>query len=290
MKLLHLPLLLILLITCLSCEKPTIPENYMGDADGNLVVSIFQIEQQAFAGAPTRAEVSDFFNCLNFAVYDAQGKLVKQVNQKISNAGFGTAAFAVGPGTYQIVVVGHSSGNPTMTDPLKIKFANSDGYTDTFLYSTTVTVNQEGEEIEVEANLYRITSLCRVVFTDTIPDKVTQIAFEYKGGSGAFNATTGLGSVNSTQKMTFEVEPGQTACSFDLYTILRDTEATLHLQATATDADKNVVRNREFEVPMKQRTITKLSGPFFAGSSGSTISIVIGIDTEWEGEQTIDFE
>ena len=34
---------------------------------------------------------------------------------------------------------------------------------------------------------------------------------------------------------------------------------------------------------------TKLSGPYFSGSDGSTISIVIGINTDWEGEQTIEF-
>jgi hypothetical protein len=39
------------------------------------------------------------------------------------------------------VVVGHSaSGNPTMTNPAKIQFTNSIGYTDTFLYTEQVEV------------------------------------------------------------------------------------------------------------------------------------------------------
>jgi len=290
MKLYNQPFYLLFLLLFISCEKPVFPDLNQGDADGNLVVSVFQVEQQQFAAPLTRATLADYCNCLNFAVYDTDGKRIKQVNQKVADAGFGAVAFAVEPGTYQVVVVGHSSnGNPTMTDPKKIRFDNKDGYSDTFLYSTKVTVGEADQEVEVDANLHRITSLCRVVFTDAIPDQVSQMQFEYTGGSGAFDAATGLGSVNSTQKMTFSVEPGQEARSFDLYTILRDTEGTLHLKAMAQDANQNIIRERAFEVPMKQRVITKLSGPYFSGSDGSTVSIVIGINTDWEGEQTIEF-
>ena len=122
MKLNNLPFYLLLIITCLSCEKPVIPDLNQGDADGNLVVSVFQVEQQQFAAPLTRATLADYCNCLNFAVYDTDGKRIKQVNQKVADAGFGAVAFAVEPGTYQVVVVGHSSnGNPTMTDPKKIR-------------------------------------------------------------------------------------------------------------------------------------------------------------------------
>ena len=290
MKRLILPFYLILLIIT-SCEHPLIPDQDMigGDADGNLVVSVFQIEQQSFAVPFTRTSITDYCQRLNFAVYDAAGKLIKQVNQKTGDASYGTVAFRIDPGTYQVVVVGHSSsGNPTMTNPQKIRFDNKDGFTDTFLHYALIEVADD-KETTIDANLHRIVSLCRVVFTDAIPEGVTQMRFQYKGGSGAFDAATGLGSVNSTQTEFFAVEPGEQSCSFDLYTFLHDTEGTLHLQATAYDANDNIVREREFEVPLKQHMITKLSGPYFSGSDGSAITIVIGINAEWEGEQTIEF-
>ena len=280
---------LFLLLFFVACEKPEGPDVNQGDADGNLVVSVFQVEQQPLAGAFTRATLADYCSRLNFAVYDAAGHRLKQVNQKVTDAGYGTVAFALEPGTYQVVVVGHSSDNPTMTNPKKIQFSNADGFTDTFLYSTTVEVGEDDDEIQVDAHMHRITSLCRVVFTDAIPDQVTQMHFEYTGGSGAFDAATGLGSVKSTQKVDFEVEPGQENCTFDLYTILHDTEGTLQLRAEAKDANQNVVQQRDFEVPMKQRVITKLTGPYFSAHPGSTITIIIGINTDWEGEQTIEF-
>ena len=106
MKLNNLLFYLLLIITCLSCEKPVIPDTYQGDANGNLVVSVFQLEQQQFAGTHTRAALADYCSTLNFAVYDADGQRIKQVNQKAADAGFGAVAFAVEPGTYQVVVVG----------------------------------------------------------------------------------------------------------------------------------------------------------------------------------------
>lgn len=284
-------LFLSIIVFITSCEQPTIPDGTMGDPDGNLLVSVFQIEQQSFGVPLTRAAIGDYCTHLNFAVYDAEGKLVKQFNQEVSQVGFGAVTFSVAAGTYQVVVVGHSSsGNPTMTNPRKIQFTNADGYSDTFLYSTQVEVTDENEEVEVSANLRRIVSLCRVTFTDAIPEDVTQIQFQYKGGSGAFDASTGYGTVKSTQKMTFPVQAGTESNTFDLYTFLHDDEGTIQLQITAQDDHKNVIHNRDFEVPMKQRIITRLSGPYFSGSSGSSISIVIGINTEWEGEQDITFD
>ena len=290
MRRLILPFYLILLIIT-SCEKPVIPGEYstQGDLDGNLVVSVFQIEQQSFGTSLTRAVIADYCSRLSYAVYDADGKLVKQIHQQVGDSGFGTAYFKVGPGTYQVVVVGHSSGNPTMTNSKKIKFENKDGFTDTFLHNSNVVVTDADDEEQVQAVMRRIVSLCRVVFTDAIPDGVSQMRFEYKGGSGAFDAATGLGSVNSTQKETFPVDAGDENCCFDLYTFLHDTEGTIHLQATALDDNDNELREREFDVPLKQRMITKLSGPYFSGTTGSSITIVIGINAEWEGEQTIEF-
>lgn len=290
MRRLILPFYLILLIIT-SCEKPVIPGEYstQGDLDGNLVVSVFQIEQQSFGTSLTRAAIADYCSRLSYAVYDADGKLVKQIHQQVGDSGFGTACFKVDPGTYQVVVVGHSSGNPTMTNSKKIKFENKDGFTDTFLHNSNVVVTDADDEEQVQAVMRRIVSLCRVVFTDAIPDGVSQMRFEYKGGSGAFDAATGLGSVNSTQKETFPVDAGDENCCFDLYTFLHDTEGTIHLQATALDDNDNELREREFDVPLKQRMITKLSGPYFSGTTGSSITIVIGINAEWEGEQTIEF-
>lgn len=290
MRRLILPFYLILLIIT-SCEKPVIPdENHtQGDLDGNLVVSVFQIEQQSFGTSFTRAAIADYCSRLSYAVYDADGKLVKQIHQQEGDTGFGTVFFKVDPGTYQVVVVGHSSGNPTMTNSKKIKFENKDGFTDTFLHNSNVVVTDADDEEQVQAVMRRIVSLCRVVFTDAIPDGVSQMRFQYKGGSGAFDAATGLGSVNSTQKETFPVDAGDENCCFDLYTFLHDTEGTIHLQATALDDNDNEIREREFDVPLKQRMITKLSGPYFSGSTGSSITIVIGINAEWEGEQTIEF-
>ncbi len=282
-------LALVMVFIAFSCEKPIgTDENEAGDPDGNLTVSVFQIAKTPFASI-TRAAVSEVCARLNFIVYDEDGTRLKYVNQELGkHDDFGTASFKLEPGTYQLVVVGHSSnGNPTTNDLAKIQFKNSLGFTDTFLYySDDVVVTEESQEIPV--SLERIVSMCRFVITDDYPADVAQMRFQYKGGSGAFNAATGLGSVNSTQTLYFDAAEGQK--QFDLYTFLHAEESDISLKVTALDDDDNVLYERDFDVPMQQNHITWLSGAFFNGSGSSSITITgVTVNTDWAGETHLTF-
>ena len=273
------------MLFCLTaCEKDP---GTVGPEDANLVVNVWQLQNEPFPSRMTRTDISQFSR-LNYAVYDTAGNRIRQVNQKAGDESYGTAYFKVPAGRYQVVVVCHSSnGNPTMTNPAKIQFKNDQGFTDTFESNDSVEL-EEDTQVTVNAKPHRIVSLCRFVITDAIPEDVAKMRFQYKGGSGAFDASTGLGTVNSTQTEFFDVEPGKTQSTFDLYTFLHAQEETIHLQATAYDAKNNIVNDREFDIPMKRRTITKLSGPYFA-STGAQIIVIIDIDDDWEGEDIITY-
>lgn len=267
-----------------SCEKVVFSDDIegTGDKNGNLRVSVFQIEKTAFE-AFTRAAASEACTRLNFAVYNMDGSRVKQVNQTSDKAGFGTASFQLDEGNYLLVVLGHSaSGNPTMTNPAKIQFTNATGFTDTFLYSAEITIGEEAVDMQVA--LDRIVSLCRVVITDDYPEGVAKMQFYYTGGSGAFDASTGYGSVNSKQTVTFSVADGQK--QFDLYTFLHEDADNISLKVTALDASGNELKNREFDVQMERNHITWLTGAFFEGSgSASSITVTgVTVNTEWAGE------
>ena len=204
-------------------------------------------------------------------------------------ADFGRVSFQLESGTYQLVVVGHSSSsNPTMTNPAKIQFTNSTGYTDTFLYYGEVTVGEEA--VDRQVSLDRIVVRCSFVLTDeAIPADVKKLQFYYTGGSGAFNAATGLGSVASKQTVTFDVTSG-TQKQFDLYTFLHDLSDTIALKVTALDASGNVLYERDFDVPMEQNHITWLSGAFFNGSGSSSTSVTgVTVNTDWAGETHLTF-
>ena len=206
---------LLLVFTIFACEKAITPDdNTAGDADGNLRVSVFEIEKTPFASLTRASEpASAVVTRLNFAIYDQAGTRLKLVSQQSGAADFGQASFQLPEGTYQLVVVGHSSGgNPSMTTPYKIQFTNSQGFTDTFLYYGEVTIGEEGVDLQV--SLDRIVALCRFVITDDFPADVKKMRFYYTGGSGAFDASTGLGCVNSKQDVKFDVVAGQK--EFDL--------------------------------------------------------------------------
>ncbi len=274
------------LLLLVACEKPSWDSEDEGDeaVAGNLTVSIYQIGKTPFDGV-TRSQ-STTPTHINYAVYSVDGQRVKQVNQQAGDANYGKASFQLEPGTYQLVVVAHSSnGNPTMTDLTKIQFKNNQGFSDTFLtYIEDVEVTAENHTLLVTPQ--RIVSLCRVEITDDVPETVSQLRFQYKGGSGAFDAHTGLGSVNSIQTLDFDVTTGQK--QFDLYTYLHDTEGTIHLTVTAFDASGVELINREFDIPMEREKITWFTGPFFGGTGGG-LSIGITLDTDWKGETHITF-
>lgn len=276
---------LVISASLVSCEKFDLPTDSKNQK-GNLQVRVFQIEQTAFETL-TRAAVADVCTRLNFAVYSKEGTRLKSVSQVSSDASFGQCGFQLEAGTYQLVVVAHSSnGNPTMTDPAKIQFTNTQGYTDTFMYYSEVTIGED--PVELEVSLDRIVSLCRFVITDDFPAEVKKMRFYYTGGSGAFNALTGLGCVNSKQDVKIDVTSGQK--QFDLYTFLHDREGTIHLTVTALDASGNELYNREFDVPLQQNYITWLSGKFFSGSGSSSTTISgVTVNTGWAGETHLTF-
>lgn len=282
---------LLFLCMMVSCEKPFIPEGFNSSPNGNLLVSIASVEQIPFPGFTTRTTIDEACTRLSFVVYDSLGTRVAYQNQKIGDPSYGTAGFNVSPGTYQVVVIAHSAnGNPTTTDASKIQFTKTTGFTDTFVSNTDSVVVKDSTKY-VNADLKRIVSLCRIVISDTIPSGVSKMHFEYKGGSGSFNARTGRGVAvkNSKQEMTFPVEAGKDSTILDLYTFLPVDADSIHVKAEAIDVNENMLTSREFDVPMKSCQITKLSGSFFSGASGSSISIIISLNSDWDDEVEIKY-
>ena len=274
-----------LLAMLISCENPVITDDEgEEEQNGNIRVNVCQLEQVPFS-VLSRATVAELCSRLNYAVYTMEGARVKQINQDKSKANFGTTSFLIAPGTYQLVVVAHSSnGNPTMTSPSKIQFTNAQGFSDTFFCREIVTI--EEDPLELNLTLNRNVSLCRFVVTDDYPEDATKIKFYYTGGSGAFDAATGLGCVNSRQEQTFDLSSGQK--QFDLYTFLHSTEGSIHLRVTVYDSKGNVLSEHTFDVPMQQKHITSISGDYFTGDT-EVANISITINTEWDGESHLTF-
>ena len=280
----------LMVFTLVACEKALMAEDSdtSDDKNGNLRVRVFQIEQTPF-GSLTRAAASEVCTRLNFLIYNTDNSRAKMVNQTSSDKNFGTVSFQLDEGDYQLVVVGHSAGgNPTSTNPLKIQFTNATGFTDTFLSSDDITVKAE-DPLEIDVTLVRIVALCRFCLTDDIPADVRKMQFYYTGGSGAFDAYTGLGSMNSRQTVTFDVTDGSQK-QFDLYTFLHEESDNIALKVTARDASGNVLYERDFDVPMQQNHITWLTGAFFSGSGSSSTTVTgVTVNTDWAGELHLTF-
>ena len=272
------------LLLATSCEKMVIGESEgPADEDANVVVQVMSFEQQPFSLTHTRGETETGPTKLNFIVYDEDGMRIRQESQQWGDSDFGIARFKLQEGRYFLVALAHSGkGNPTSTNVHKIGFTNKTGYTDTFLYADSLVVGEE--EVDDELQLKRIVSKIKFVFNDQLPEDADSIRFYYEGGSGTFDAATGIGVVKSQQQQWFSVNPND--ASYEIYTIPRADSDKLKVLVTTykTAGGKiEILTEREVcDIPIQRNCITTCRGSLFDPTEQHQISI--NIDTTWDNE------
>lgn len=284
-------------IVLASCEKAVFDDETSSDNNqkGNLILKV-QATDNLQMGT-TRSDAS-YWGRISFVAYQG-GKKVKSVTQTRGDDGYGEVTMQLTPGTYQVLVLAHSSnGNPTLSNAEKIPFTNAIGYTDTFYAYQDITVTAETQEHAI--TLERVTAMLRFIINDAMPQNVKTLKFYYTGGSGALNANTGLGCVASQQTVNVEADPAaDRPYTFELYTIPREATASLSLTVTAYDGNGGVVTERTIkDIAIERNKITELSGDFFTDVNGgdgnhetggegdgtpASTSFVIYASTEWAG-------
>ena len=312
-KLLSVLCVLLTGMLLLSCEKPVIDDTVPSEttAMGKVTIRVADVEA-GWSASTTRAlvNVSEVCTRLCFAVYK-DGSRVKSKNQAKGDSDFGTLSLELESGDYQILVLAHSgNSNPTTTNPAKIQFTNPEssngtGFSDTFYYYGNMEVGADGASLT--ANMKRATSMFRLVTSDAKPENIKKMWFYYEGGSGALNAVTGYGCVDSKQVVIEYLDDAQTGkpLQFDLYTFLHGETGNLTVTVRAFDEKDDIAYEREFtNVPMKRNYITRYTGNFFVKDTpdnpdnpdtpdnpdnpddpdpGVSPSNVIMVDPEWGG-------
>ncbi len=282
------------LIAMQSCSE-TLIDHEENDGTVRLTLNVASIDQVPFTKVMNSGTkgTSTPVGCskINYAVYSYQNDVLtkKQENQDIGSEGFGSATFNLEEGTYKIVVIAHNGdGNPTMTDPAKIAFNNKNGLkiTDTFLYSADVNITKETHVLDLD--LKRVVAMFQLHLEDTsLPDGVSQLRFEYSGGSSTIDAVSGLGCVNSKQTETVECQPG--VMEYGVYTFVRGDSNSLKIKISALNSLGEVIKEQEFQnVPVTCNYITRYTGKMFANEIlASAFSITLNI--EWAGTNDYTF-
>lgn len=297
---------LCMLLTCgllLSCEKVVFDEETTGTEGAqtaNVVIRVADVE----AGwgnntSRTLVNVSEVCSRLNFAVYQ-NGSRVKYKNQAVGDSDFGTFSLELETGSYQLLVLAHScKANPATTNPAKLQFSNPEssngtGFTDTFYYYGDLVVDASGTQANI--SMKRATTMFRLVTSDVKPSSVKKFQFYYEGGSGALNAVTGLGCVDSKQSVFVMLDDAQTGqpLSFDMYTFLHAETGNVSFTVKAFDTNDDIKFEKEFtNVPMQRNCITRYTGSFFdvddptppddpvTPDPEEPASSVIMVDPEW---------
>ena len=303
-KISRISLLLLVSSLLISCEKMVMDEEggqSTNNESHNVVIYIADMDA-GWDGANSRAQmkISEVCSRLQFAVYQ-DGSRVKYANQKIGDNGYGTFSLQLEAGTYQLLALGHSgAGTVTTTKPEKLQFSNPSasggtGFTDTFYYYGDMDVSSDGAHVDI--SMERATSMFRLKTSDVKPANAKKFQFYYTGGSGALDATTGLGCVNSKQSVFVTLDDAQTGqpLTFEMYTFLHQESGAVTFTVTAFDDYDDVLYTKEFKnVPMKRNCITQYTGAFFTNEdievpegptippSNDTSSNVVYVDPEWE--------
>ena len=298
----------LVLALCLltSCEKVVLDEDITqpatSEAEQNVVISIAGMDAGWGSDFPRAlVNVSEVCTRVNFAVFK-DGQKLKYKNQVAGDEGFGTYSLTLEAGNYQILILAHSGkANPTTTNPAKLQFTNpgssgGTGFTDTFYYYGNLTVGSSGTQLSI--NMTRATSMFRFVTTDVKPEKVKKLRFQYTGGSGALDATTGFGCVDSRQTVFVETGDELTGKTLqcDMYTFLHAETGAVTFSVEAYDKNDDRIYEREFEnVNMQRNCITQYSGKFFVSDDPQTpdpqpetpkeedtpSSFTVMVDPEW---------
>ena len=138
----------------------------------------------------------------------------------------------------------------------------------------------------------------RFVTTDVKPEKVKKLRFQYTGGSGALDATTGFGCVDSRQTVFVETGDELTGKTLqcDMYTFLHAETGAVTFSVEAYDKNDDRIYEREFEnVNMQRNCNTQYSGKFFVSDDPQTpdpqpetpkeedtpSSFTVMVDPEW---------
>lgn len=287
---------MVMLSLLLSCEKMVVDEEEQNqqpsiEIDANLILKV--------VASGTRADSAPW-TTLNFVVYQS-GSKVKGITQKEGDESFGEVGMKLTPGSYQVMVLAHSSSaNPTLSDPSNIKFTNSDGFSDTFIAYQDVTVEATAKTHEI--NVVRASAMVRFKTKDAKPAEAKRVRFYYEGGSGAINVLTGYGVDKSKQVVFVDLPDSLTGkpLQFDLYTFPRNDESTLKLVVSMFDENEDLIvypgteeGTRTFtNIPVKKNQITECSGYFFTDGSGenpgdepsneeNTTQFLVVVNPEW---------
>ena len=294
-----LRLLLIAFVVLLtSCEKTLMEDGAdNGSTDGANVVLNLSIFEQVPFGTRSVQDITALCSRLNVAFFQ-DGTKVKTVSQKAGDSTFGTVGVTLEEGTYQLVVIAHSSdGSATISSEEKVTFP-SNLVTDVFYYYGSLNVSSTQTTYNLQ--LVRSVAMFRLELASNLPANAAKIRFYYTGGSSTFSPYAGYGCVNSRQTVMMNVASGQRL--FEVFTFPHSETDELKMVITVYDSDDNILKEQTFEnVPVTRNKITLYKGDFGggggtsggggSGGGGGTTNngLSMKAESEWAGTDSYTF-
>ena len=261
---------LIGLMGLMSCEKALDPSLSKANQDGNVEVDCW------FEGSADKL-------CVMAFTPDGSRAL-----SKVKTGAAGVPVVLDLPvGDYVLVAVAHSSAStPSLKSPQQVVFNAKDGrkLTDTWCKTTAYTVEHD-QPVHTEMTLTHATACVRFLFDDDVlPDGTTALRFDYSGGSANVNPSTLEGCTKSNQS---ELRTLSDDGVYTIYTFpYMSADGVLKITVCCLDAQGAVLYSRTISnVPVSRGQVTTVEGSLVPSDTG----LGFKVNSEWDGETTIDF-
>ena len=262
-------------------------------------IKVSSIEQIPFSSVMTRADVQSACTKLCFAVFTGAGDgAVKeeQIVQSITDSVFGNVSLNLSVGKHYLAVLGQNGGdgNPSFTinppnstyTSYSIRYSSGNKsmpkVLDTFHYCAEIDVVKGDNNYQV--SLDRSVAMFRLVLTDTIPEQVCKLEFEYSNGSATLDVLNGYGCVTTKQSELFDVD--STMHVFELYTFPQRGKSVMKMSVKAYDVYGNTVAEMAWnDIPMTVNRITQYTGRLFKDGCRefAQAGFPITVNNEWAG-------
>ena len=234
---------------------------------------------------------------LYYLVYDANGKIVTEVDMKSDSSSFGTLSDKLAAGTYSFFFIG-SHGKLALGPDIGYSnnFFYDDGsstprgnWDDTFFKSLKLTVSSAG--INQAITLNRIVGELQVTLLDNVPASAAKLKLDIDSEIAtyryypittdttyAYTDPTGGNTIKSSVTYTIPTAAIGTS-NFSVYDILLNTYKPFSVTITCLDASNNVIATKTVSnVRCQKNTRTILSGDLF----GSETGFGVALNNQWD--------
>lgn len=230
-------------------------------------------------------EIQDFCTTIEYIVYkdNIVTTPVRQIQYTSDDDDFGTIYDELPAGSYQIVLLAHSSLELTQTEGV----LTFNEVSDTFCHLEEIDI-ETGMEINEFITLRRAVGGIEFMSSSAVPDNIKSVTLEIAGYPNSYKPIADEGMQKTTATtLTFPIkaeDAGKEEMSHIIFAFIPPNEGALSITFKAIDNEENLLREFTIEEikPIKNKIIRYTGNLYYGTLPGETLTLSIYDNGEWD--------